>query len=132
MSVCFSVIIFWLLYAMFSCHGESLQSIRKGLLRALNLQAEPQLPAGGLDSVRVQWKSIFSTISHRAKDAAGNWNPRVIESTRDLDFSSLRQMILFCVFFSQADQNLNSPSFYCFLVHVYFSSSSLWLLCVTW
>ncbi|XP_026209720.1 gonadal somatic cell derived factor [Anabas testudineus] len=52
------------------CHGESLQSIRKSLLRALNLQAEPQLPVGGLDSVREQWKSIFSTISHRAEDAA--------------------------------------------------------------
>ncbi|XP_056289173.1 tyrosine-protein phosphatase non-receptor type 13 [Pseudoliparis swirei] len=30
------------------CQGESLQSVRKGLLGALNLQAEPRLPAGGL------------------------------------------------------------------------------------
>ncbi|XP_067341061.1 gonadal somatic cell derived factor isoform X2 [Channa argus] len=50
------------------CHGESLQSIRKSLLSDLNLQAEPQLPAGGLDSVRVQWKSTFSTTFQRAKD----------------------------------------------------------------
>lgn len=71
---------------MFRCHGESLRSIRKGLLRALNLQAEPQLPAGGLDSVREQWKSIFSTIPHRAKDAAGNWNPNLLESTIDFIF----------------------------------------------
>ncbi|XP_040915081.1 growth/differentiation factor 6-B-like [Toxotes jaculatrix] len=52
------------------CHGESLQSIRKGLLRALNLQTEPWLPAGGLDNVTKQWKSTFSTISHSAKDTA--------------------------------------------------------------
>ncbi|XP_040012468.1 gonadal somatic cell derived factor [Xiphias gladius] len=52
------------------CHGESLQSIRKGLLRALNLQAEPWLPAGGLDTVREQWQMTFSTIAHRAKDTA--------------------------------------------------------------
>nr|XP_019937360.1 PREDICTED: bone morphogenetic protein 5-like [Paralichthys olivaceus] len=49
------------------CHGESLQSIRKSLLRALNLEAEPRLPAGGLHAVREQWKS---TISHRANVAA--------------------------------------------------------------
>ncbi|XP_070706386.1 gonadal somatic cell derived factor [Pempheris klunzingeri] len=52
------------------CRGESLQSIRKGLLRALNLQTEPQLPAGSLDSVREQWKRNFGNITHRAKDAA--------------------------------------------------------------
>ncbi|XP_068562870.1 gonadal somatic cell derived factor [Cebidichthys violaceus] len=52
------------------CQGGSLQSIRKGLLGALNLQAEPQLPAGGLDGVREQWRTAFSTIAHRAKDTA--------------------------------------------------------------
>ncbi|XP_070845305.1 gonadal somatic cell derived factor [Chaetodon trifascialis] len=52
------------------CHGESLQSIRKGLLSALNLQVEPQLPAGGLDGVREQWRRIFSDAAHRAMDAA--------------------------------------------------------------
>ncbi|XP_022625559.1 growth/differentiation factor 6-like [Seriola dumerili] len=52
------------------CHAESLQSIRKGLLRALNLQAEPWLPAGGLDTVREKWQSSFSTVSHRAKHTA--------------------------------------------------------------
>ncbi|TNN59164.1 Inhibin beta E chain [Liparis tanakae] len=51
------------------CQGESLQSIRKGLLGALNLQAEPRLPAGGLDGVREQWRTFIST-AHRAKDAA--------------------------------------------------------------
>ncbi|XP_018517972.1 LOW QUALITY PROTEIN: gonadal somatic cell derived factor [Lates calcarifer] len=51
-------------------HGESLQSIRKALLRALNLRAEPQLPAGGLDAIRAQWQSTFSNILHRAKNAA--------------------------------------------------------------
>nr|AGA54136.1 gonadal soma derived factor 2 [Dicentrarchus labrax] len=50
--------------------GESLQSIRKGLLRGLNLQVEPQLPAGGLDGVREQWRSTFSNMAHRAKDSA--------------------------------------------------------------
>ncbi|XP_041816316.1 gonadal somatic cell derived factor [Chelmon rostratus] len=52
------------------CQGESLQSIRKGLLRALNLQAEPQLPAGGLDGVREQWRRTFTDTAHRAMDAA--------------------------------------------------------------
>ncbi|XP_044030624.1 bone morphogenetic protein 6-like [Siniperca chuatsi] len=50
------------------CQHESLQSIRKGLLRALNLQTEPQLPAGGLDGVKNQWRSTFSNNAHRAKD----------------------------------------------------------------
>ena len=59
---------------MIRCHGESLQSIRKSLLRSLNLQVEPQLPAGWLDSVREQWKSSFSSIAHIASDAAGTWN----------------------------------------------------------
>lgn len=62
---------------MFRCQGESLQSLRKGLLRALNLQAEPQLPPGGLDGVREQWRSTFSNIAHRAKDPAGKWSPRI-------------------------------------------------------
>ncbi|KAM7014958.1 growth/differentiation factor 5-like [Tautogolabrus adspersus] len=52
------------------CQGESLQSIRKGLLRALNLQIEPQLPVAGLDSVTEQWRTTFSNIAHRARDAA--------------------------------------------------------------
>ncbi|XP_056279297.1 growth/differentiation factor 6-like [Pseudoliparis swirei] len=51
------------------CQGESLESIRKGLLGALNLQAEPQLPAGGLDGVREQWRTFIGT-AHRAKDTA--------------------------------------------------------------
>ncbi|XP_062269609.1 bone morphogenetic protein 6-like [Platichthys flesus] len=50
-----------------SCHGESLESIRKSLLRALNLEAEPRLPAGGLHAIREQWQR---TTSHRAKVAA--------------------------------------------------------------
>ncbi|XP_054612246.1 gonadal somatic cell derived factor [Dunckerocampus dactyliophorus] len=36
------------------CHGGSLQSIRKGLLAALNLQVEPRLPEGAI----AQWSSI--------------------------------------------------------------------------
>ncbi|KAK2819286.1 hypothetical protein Q5P01_024847 [Channa striata] len=48
------------------CQGESLQSVRKSLLSHLNLQAEPQLPVSVLDSVRAQWKTTFSTISHGA------------------------------------------------------------------
>ncbi|XP_060917883.1 gonadal somatic cell derived factor [Labrus mixtus] len=52
------------------CQGESLQSIRKGLLRALNLQTEPRLPNAGLDHVGQQWRTTFSDIAHRARDAA--------------------------------------------------------------
>ncbi|XP_029371921.1 bone morphogenetic protein 6-like [Echeneis naucrates] len=50
------------------CHAESLQSIRKDLLRALNLQVEPWLPVGGLDAVREQWQSTLNIASHKAKD----------------------------------------------------------------
>lgn len=57
---------------MFRYQGESLQSIRKDLLSSLNLQVEPQLPAGGLDAVREQWRSTFSNIAHKAKDTAGD------------------------------------------------------------
>ncbi|XP_028274033.1 bone morphogenetic protein 7-like [Parambassis ranga] len=52
------------------CQGESWQSIRKGLLQALNMQTEPQLPAGVLDSIREQWKRTFSSTSHRDTAAA--------------------------------------------------------------
>ncbi|XP_031610298.1 gonadal somatic cell derived factor [Oreochromis aureus] len=52
------------------CQGESWQSIRKNLLRVLNLQTEPQLPAGALDSVREQWNRTFSSVSHTAKHTA--------------------------------------------------------------
>ncbi|XP_020506486.1 gonadal somatic cell derived factor isoform X2 [Labrus bergylta] len=52
------------------CQGESLQSIRKGLLRALNLQTEPRLPNDGLDHVGQHWRTTFSNIAHSARDAA--------------------------------------------------------------
>nr|BAM75186.1 gonadal soma derived factor [Halichoeres trimaculatus] len=52
------------------CQSESLQSIRKGLPRALNLQTEPQLPNGGLDHVTAQWRASFSNIAQKTRDAA--------------------------------------------------------------
>ncbi|XP_054908712.1 gonadal somatic cell derived factor isoform X1 [Poeciliopsis prolifica] len=52
------------------CKDESLQSVRKGLLRALNLQAEPQLPAGVIDRVRDQWQRTIGFIPHAAKKTA--------------------------------------------------------------
>ncbi|XP_074473846.1 gonadal somatic cell derived factor [Sebastes fasciatus] len=52
------------------CQGGSLQSIRKGLLGALNLQIEPRLPHGGLDRVREQWRTTYGTIAHTARDTA--------------------------------------------------------------
>uniref|UniRef100_A0A3Q2YE49 Uncharacterized LOC109516063 n=1 Tax=Hippocampus comes TaxID=109280 RepID=A0A3Q2YE49_HIPCM len=66
------------------CHGESLQSIRKGLLAALNLQTEPRLPKGG----RKQWSGtaetlapnflstsvVFSSSSSDGQDTAGCCN----------------------------------------------------------
>ncbi|KAM6903040.1 uncharacterized protein FYW49_016546 [Xenentodon cancila] len=45
------------------CPDQSLETIRKSLLGALNLQTEPRLPVGMLDSVREQWQRTFSTIS---------------------------------------------------------------------
>lgn len=80
---------------MFRCHGESLQSIRKSLLNALNLRAEPRLPAGELDAVRGLWQSTFSVISQTDKDSAGRWNPKWIEATHT--FSSLS--LILCGFF---------------------------------
>ncbi|XP_041825092.1 gonadal somatic cell derived factor [Melanotaenia boesemani] len=54
------------------CLDESLQSIRKGLLAALNMQTEPQLPAGFLDSIQEQWQSTFgsSQFTQASKTAA--------------------------------------------------------------
>lgn len=72
---------------MFRGQGGSLQSIRKGLLETLNLQAEPQLPAGGLDGVREQWRNTFSTVAHRAKDTVGKWKPKFKETIVDPNFS---------------------------------------------
>ncbi|KAG8010790.1 hypothetical protein GBF38_010000 [Nibea albiflora] len=54
------------------CQVESLQSIRKVLLRALNLQVEPQLPASGLDRFRERWSGNFTDADRKAKDAAGD------------------------------------------------------------
>ncbi|XP_029300830.1 growth/differentiation factor 6-like isoform X2 [Cottoperca gobio] len=54
------------------CQGGSLQSMRKGLLEALNLQAEPRLPAGALDGVREQWRTTFGSIIHQDTADAGN------------------------------------------------------------
>ncbi|XP_040053986.2 gonadal somatic cell derived factor [Gasterosteus aculeatus] len=53
-----------------SCQGGSSQSIRTALLGLLNLQAEPALPAGGLDGIREQWRTTFSTVAGSAKDTA--------------------------------------------------------------
>nr|XP_054600420.1 gonadal somatic cell derived factor [Nothobranchius furzeri] len=53
------------------CPDESLRAIRKSLLGELNLQSEPQLPAGVVDSIRKQWQRTFSTVSLSAKDTAG-------------------------------------------------------------
>ncbi|XP_015231843.1 PREDICTED: bone morphogenetic protein 6-like [Cyprinodon variegatus] len=52
------------------CQDESLQSIRKGLLRALNMQTEPQVPAGTIDSVREQWLRTFTTIPQSVRKIA--------------------------------------------------------------
>lgn len=59
---------------MFRCQDQSLQSIRKDLLRALNMQKEPQLPAGAIESVREQWQRTFSNIAQSARKTAGKWN----------------------------------------------------------
>lgn len=66
----FLLIIFNMLFLIFRCKDESLQSVRKGLLRALNLQAEPQLPAGGIDSIREQWQRTIGFIPQAAKKTA--------------------------------------------------------------
>lgn len=62
---------------MFRCRREPLQSIRKRLLSELNLQSEPQLPAGGLDLVRKHWRRTFNNIARNAEDPAGNSNPQI-------------------------------------------------------
>ncbi|NP_001306834.1 gonadal somatic cell derived factor precursor [Takifugu rubripes] len=52
------------------CQREPLQSIRKSLLSELNLQSEPQLPAGGLDLVRKHWRRTFNNMARNAEDPA--------------------------------------------------------------
>uniref|UniRef100_A0A8C6UG10 TGF-beta family profile domain-containing protein n=1 Tax=Neogobius melanostomus TaxID=47308 RepID=A0A8C6UG10_9GOBI len=49
-----------------SCHGVSLQTIKRDLLKSLNLQTEPQVPVGLLHSVHEQWKMAFSALSNQA------------------------------------------------------------------
>ncbi|XP_030599518.1 nodal homolog 4-A-like [Archocentrus centrarchus] len=52
------------------CQSESWQSVRKSLLGLLNLQTEPRLPDGAVDSVREQWNRTFSILSHTARHTA--------------------------------------------------------------
>ncbi|XP_035996215.1 gonadal somatic cell derived factor [Fundulus heteroclitus] len=52
------------------CQDQSLQSIRKNLLRALNMQTEPQLPAGVIDGVREQWLRTFNIVPQIVKKTA--------------------------------------------------------------
>ncbi|XP_010738693.3 growth/differentiation factor 6-B [Larimichthys crocea] len=52
------------------CQVESLKSIRNRLLRALNLQVEPDLPAGGLDTIREKWRFTISNMASSIKDTA--------------------------------------------------------------
>ncbi|XP_037547695.1 growth/differentiation factor 6-A-like [Nematolebias whitei] len=62
------------------CPEESLQSIRKSLLGALNIQTEPQLPAGFLDGIREQWQRTLGTNSQSAKDTTAVNNSASVES----------------------------------------------------
>ncbi|XP_008324462.1 growth/differentiation factor 6-like [Cynoglossus semilaevis] len=49
------------------CQFESVD-IKKHLLRELNLQTEPRLPAGGLDALRERWQRNFGALSDRTTD----------------------------------------------------------------
>lgn len=71
------------------CQGESWQSIKKNLLGVLNLQTEPQLPAGALDSVREQWNRTFSIISHTTKHTATQAVPGYSASADNQNSASL-------------------------------------------
>uniref|UniRef100_A0A3P8UHM3 Growth/differentiation factor 6-like n=1 Tax=Cynoglossus semilaevis TaxID=244447 RepID=A0A3P8UHM3_CYNSE len=52
------------------CQFESVD-IKKHLLRELNLQTEPRLPAGGLDALRERWQRNFGALSDRTTDISG-------------------------------------------------------------
>ncbi|XP_053710206.1 gonadal somatic cell derived factor isoform X1 [Synchiropus splendidus] len=52
------------------CHVSSLQSIRKHLLDALNLQTEPRLPAGGADRVRELWLRVAGSAPQLTGNSA--------------------------------------------------------------
>ncbi|KAM6986266.1 gonadal somatic cell derived factor [Aplochiton taeniatus] len=60
----------WSSSVAFRCQGESLQSIRKTLLKGLNIQTEPLVAAGSLTKIREQWKTSYSAISHTAQERA--------------------------------------------------------------
>ncbi|KAK0141309.1 Bone morphogenetic protein 5 [Merluccius polli] len=62
------------IYDQHRCQRDELPSIRRSLLRALNLQVEPQLPMGQLAPIREQWKHTFSAIGHRSKGSAPSDN----------------------------------------------------------
>ncbi|KAJ3605429.1 hypothetical protein NHX12_027476 [Muraenolepis orangiensis] len=54
------------------CHRDALPSIRRSLLGALNLQAEPQLPKGQLAAIREQFKNTFRAIGQRSMGTTGS------------------------------------------------------------
>lgn len=63
------------------CQDQSLQSIRKDLLRALNMQIEPQLPAGAIESVREQWQRTDSNIAQSARKTAETTDYSVMQDS---------------------------------------------------
>ncbi|KAJ3605143.1 hypothetical protein NHX12_027193 [Muraenolepis orangiensis] len=54
------------------CHMDALPSIRRSLLGALNLQAEPQLPKGQLAAIREQFKNTFRAIGQPSMGTTGS------------------------------------------------------------
>lgn len=103
---------------MFSCQGGSSQSIRTALLGLLNLQAEPALPAGGLDGIREQWRTTFSTVAGSAKDTASKWNPKYKETTVEPTLFPV------CLTLSRGENKC------LFFFRCPSSSSGFWQLCV--
>ncbi|XP_066566998.1 gonadal somatic cell derived factor isoform X2 [Amia ocellicauda] len=56
---------------MTSCKGESLQSIKDKLLRALNLEWEPRVNQDVMSQLRDTWKTSFNLMHHNSKTPAG-------------------------------------------------------------
>uniref|UniRef100_A0A8C6S6T3 TGF-beta family profile domain-containing protein n=1 Tax=Neogobius melanostomus TaxID=47308 RepID=A0A8C6S6T3_9GOBI len=72
-----------------SCHGVSLQTIKRDLLKSLNLQTEPQVPVGLLDSVHEQWKMAFMAHSASVSDGGNNNSVKCCSLTSEVFMKDL-------------------------------------------
>ncbi|XP_061589258.1 bone morphogenetic protein 6-like [Cololabis saira] len=79
------------------CQDQSLETIRKSLLGALNLQTEPRIPVGMVDRIRVQWQISLSAMSQDttapalsvSPDGGNSADPKCCATTSEISMKDL-------------------------------------------